>query len=240
MGAVLHAIVIHNMSDLTRWSVSNQTAVVMDHTCWREEETGEHKAVPCHWHRVPTQLIRLAGTLWLPAEQVKRHPGDVKRSRPSGDERGTRGEMSCEPERGQRSHYRVGWHTRAWRQNEIIHSGTAEVAWLQGLHHQMINPCRGVAPSWVEFEKAGFPQFHEIHLDRGLQGELTALAPCQRGVKEHMNYEASLVLIHKSHAFAVKRSISCTLAHISISWRCGSTLTSHVSRLKDLSVFFFE
>lgn len=71
-----------------------------------------------------------------------------------------------------------------------------------GLYHVMINSFPGVARSlsWDEFEKACFPQVHEIHLDRRALGALMAAERCQRAVRRHMNYKELALTIHKEHA----------------------------------------
>lgn len=100
---------------------------LMDHTHGR--------CCPCEERRWATQsqdkslaqslkhLIRTAGALRLPKEQVKQHP-DVKPSRPSGSDHI---KQSCKPKRGSDS-MRVGY---LWEWNKIIQVYSSSSGWLQ-------------------------------------------------------------------------------------------------------------
>lgn len=68
-------------------------------------------------------LIRMAGTLRLPTEQVKRHP-DVKSPRPSGSDHI---KLSCKPERTSNC-VRVRWRTREMKLFIQVYSSSR---WLQ-------------------------------------------------------------------------------------------------------------
>lgn len=113
----------------------------------------------------PRHQIRMAGTLWLPREQVKS-------PRPS-DGVGAVITSSCHASlRAGSDCVRVGWHTRENKMKLFIQvyrriqvGGSRSIS----SNDRVLSRC-SFALCWVEFEKARFPQVHEIHLDRGPAG----------------------------------------------------------------------
>jgi len=94
---------------------------------------------------------------------------------------------------------RVGWHACENKMKLFIQvyssgDGSRSIS----CDDSFLSRCSSL--SWVEFEKACFPQVHEIHLDRRPQGDLMAAAHCQRAVRRHMNYKELSLLIHIEHA----------------------------------------